>query len=432
MANDYIKLFPRMLKFPTNPSSQPPGRIFYGWFIVASAGLVVFCTGPGQSYVFSVFIDSIIADTGLSRTGVSVLYLASTALSALLVTFVSRLADWYGPRVMLVVSGLGLGAACFGMATAMHTLLFFVAFAALRALGQGSLSISCVLLVNQWFVSRRGRAVAMMTMGAVASTAMFPPFAKFLIDSVEWRGAYAVLGALVIAIIVPVAILVVRNRPEDMGLFPDGSAQAPVSETRQASAATRRRASVYRSPGFWLLATALSTPSLVSTALIFHQASIFEENGLSATVAAGVFAVYSASSAVSSLCAGFAADRIGPNALVVFSMATLMVTLVLAMVTMSLFVAVIYVLMMGVSAGSYIVVQSTIWAHYYGRHGLGRIQGPAMTLSVCASAIGPLPLAVLHELTGTYTLGMLLMMALPLLSLAVLFLARPRGSAGPG
>ena len=421
-----------MQQASANTPPRPGGRIFYGWFIVASAGLVVFCTGPGQSYVFSVFIDSIIEDTGLSRTGVSVLYLASTTVSALLVTIVSRMADRFGPRIMLVVAGLGLGGACFGMAAATHMLLFFLAFASLRALGQGSLSINCILLVNQWFVSRRGRAVGMMTMGAVLSTALFPPFAKFLIDSIEWRGAYAVLGALVAGLIVPVALLVVRNRPEDMGQFPDGSDRPPASETSQPASAARRRASVYRSPSFWLLAAALSTPSLVSTALVFHQASIFEENGLSATVAAGVFTIYSASSAVSSLAAGFVVDRIGPNLLVVFSMATLLASLALVVVTDSLLIAVIYVVMMGVSAGSYIIVHSTIWAWHYGRHGLGRIQGPAMTLSLCASAVGPLPLAVFRELTGTYTLGMLLMMALPVLSIVVaLVVRRPESGSQP-
>ena len=102
-------------------------------------------------------------------------------------------------------------------------------------------------------------------------------------------------------------------------------------------------------------------------------------------------------------------------------MATLVATLALGVVINSLYVAVIYVVMMGISSGSYIIVHSTIWAHYYGRHGLGRIQGPAMTLSVCASAVGPLPLAMFQEFTGSYTQGMLAMMALPVLSLPCCF-----------
>ena len=398
---------------PAGISPGPGRRIFYGWFIVAAAGLVVFSSGPGQSYVFAVFIDSIIQDTGLSRTGISVLYLASTILSAVLVTFVSRLADRFGPRLMLVAAGLGLGAACFGMATATHVLLFYLAFAALRALGQGSLSINCILLVNQWFVSKRGRAVGIMTLGAMLSTALFPSFARFLIDSIDWRGAYAVLGAVAVGLIVPVALLVVRNRPEDVGLYPDGSSQPPVSETRQAMPGIQRRTRVYSSPGFWLLALSLSSPSLITTALMFHQASIFQENGLSATLAAGAFAVFSVSSTASSLVAGFVSDRIGPKSLLVFSMATLVATLALGVVINSLYVAMVYIVMMGVSSGSYIIVHSTIWAYYYGRHGLGRVQGPAMTLSVCASAVGPLPLAMFQEVTGTYTIGMMAMMALP-------------------
>ncbi len=415
----------------TGSSLQPGRRIFYGWFIVAAAGLVVFSTGPGQSYVFSVFIDSIIEDTGLSRTGISVLYLASTLVSAVVVTFVSRLADRYGPRIMLVAAGLGLGAACFGMAAATHILIFFIAFASLRALGQGSLSINCILLVNQWFVSLRGRAVGMMTLGAMLSTALFPSFARFLIESIDWRGAYVVLGAVAVGLIVPVALFVVRNRPEDVGLFPDGSSRPPASETRQAMPGVHRHAKVYSSPSFWLLALALSSPSLITTALMFHQASIFQENGLSATLAAGAFAIFSVSSAVSSLAAGFVSDRVGPKALLFFSMATLVAALALAVVINSLFAAVVYVVMMGVSSGAYIIVHSTIWAYYYGRHGLGRVQGPAMTLSVCASAVGPLPLAVFQELTGTYTLGMIAMMALPALSLPVLFFTRPGGTNQP-
>ena len=393
--------------------------------------MVIFSSGPGQSFVFSVFLGSIIEDTGLSLTGATSLLTASTVASAVLVTVVSRLADRYGPRIMLVAGGLGLGAACFGMATATNLILFFFAFAALRALGQGSLIINCILLVNQWFVSRRGRAISIMTLGVVLSTAIYPPVARFLIDTIGWREAYAVLGAVAIGLIVPAALFVVKNRPEDAGLFPDGSSQPPVSETRQAMAGARRDTRVLTSATFWVLALSLGSPGLVTTGLIVHQTFLFQENGLSATLAAGVFPIYSASSAVSSLASGFVADRVGPKALFVFSMATLLAALALAVVMDSLFVAVVYVVVMGVSLGAFIIVHGTIWAHYYGRHGLGRVQGPSMTISVCASAIGPLPLAVFQDQTGTYTVGLMAMMALPVLAAAGLVFARPGGTNRP-
>lgn len=386
---------------------------------------MVFSSAPGQSYVFSIFIDSIIEDTGLSRPGISALYMASTGMSAVLVAIVSRLADRYGPRAMLVAIGLGFGGACFGMATATNIVLFYIAFASLRALGQGSLTINSILLVNQWFVSRRGRAIALMGLGAVLSNAIFPPFARFLIDDFGWREAYAVVGVVAIVLIVPVALLVVRNRPEDAGLFPDGSTEPPISETRRALSGAPRNTRVFSSLSFWLLALSLGTPGLVSTALVFHQTDIFAEKGLSATLAAGVFVIFAGSSAVSSLLAGFVVDRTGPKILYAFSMAALLVSLVLAVSIDSVFMAVVYVLMMGVSGGAHHIVQGVIWAHYYGRHRLGRVQGSAMTINFCASANGPFPLAVFHDLSGSYTLGMVVMMALPVLSVAALIKARP-------
>ena len=395
---------------------------------MAAAGLVVFSSGPGQSHVFSIFIDSIIEDTGLSRPGISALYMASTAMSAVLVAFVSRLADRYGPRTMLVAIGMGFGAACFGMATATNLVLFYIAFASLRALGQGSLGINSILLVNTWFVSRRGRAIALMGLGAVLSSAIFPPFARLLIDNFGWREAYGVIGVVAVLMIIPVTIFVVRNRPEDMGMFPDGKDEPPISETRRAAEGVPRDRRVFSSINFWLLALSLGTPGLVSTALVFHQTSIFEEKGLSATLAAGVFVIYSGSSAVSSLLAGFVVDRIGPKALYAFSMASLLVALILVAAVDSVSMAVVYVLVMGVAGGSHHIVQGVIWAHYYGRYGLGRVQGSAMTINFCASAVGPLPLAIFHDLTGTYTVGMVVMMVLPVLSILALTKTQPGGT----
>jgi len=390
----------------------------------------VFSSGPGQSYVFSIFIDSIISDTGLSRPGISALYMLSTAVSAVMVWLVSRMANRTGFRVMLVVVGFAFGAACFGMATATNLFLLYVAFASLRALGQGSLSINAILLVNQWFVSYRGRAIAFMGLGAVLSTAIFPPLARVLIDTLGWREAYAVLGLLVMVLIVPVSLLLVRNRPEDMGLLPDGRRQPSPALARQGIAvpqedgpSTNRR--VLSSLSFWLLALPLATPGIVSTALVFHQTSIFQEAGLTATLAAGVFVIFAVSAAFTSVIGGFVVERASPKLLYGFAMLMLLLALLLAFLINSVLIAVLYVLAMGIANGSHQIVQGVIWAHYYGRNRLGSIQGPAMMIGICGSAIGPFPLALLHDLTGSYSTGMLLMMSLPILSLVSIFFARP-------
>lgn len=402
------------------------GSFFYGWVIVVVGAFVAFSSGPGQSFVFSIFIDSMIEDTGFSRSTISGLYTVSTGVSALMVAVISRMADRWGARSNLILVGLGFGAACFGMAFSAGFAAFYLSFAGLRALGQGSLTINATLLVNQWFVTKRGRAIALMGLGFPLSNAVLPPLSRYLIDTIGWREAYAVLGIIVVLLVVPAAILLVRNRPEDVGLYPDGADEPPLIEQAvgyNAAAAASRP--VLTSPAFWMLALPLATPGLVVTALVFHQTSIFEENGLSATTAAAVFVVFAIASASTSLIAGFVVERVGPARLFNVAMLGLFGVCMLALVINSTWMAILYVVGMGVTGGTQRIVQGVIWAHYYGRMGLGRVQGSAMMVGITGAAIGPLPLSLFRDLTGNYDLGIIVMATLPVLSILVITLGRP-------
>ena len=399
-------------------------RFFYGWVIVVVGALVAFSSGPGQSFVFSIFIDSMIEETGFSRSELSGLYMVSTGLSALMVAIVSRMADRVGTRLMLVLIGVAFTGACFGMAFAVGFVAFYLSFSALRALGQGALTINATLLVNQWFVAHRGRAIALMGLGFPLSNAILPPLSRFLIDHLGWRDAYAVLGVIVLLLIVPAALLLVRNRPEDVGLFPDGADAPPPSEQARPGLPDVDDRRVLSSLTFWLMAAPLATPGLVTTALIFHQTSIFEERGLSTTLAAAVFVVFAFASASTSMVAGFVVERTGPRALFIFAMGMLLAVLALSLAVNSAWMAVVYVAAMGIAGGSMRIVQGVMWAHYYGRFGLGRVQGSAIMIAITGAAIGPFPLAVFRDFTGTYQAGIITMATLPALSIVVLLLAR--------
>ncbi len=396
---------------------------FYGWVIVGVGFLIAFSSGPGQSYVFSVFLDSIIEDTGLSRTAVSALYAVGTGLSALAVAWVSRMADRFGPRLVVILVAGALGAACFGMAFARGFAAFFAAFAALRALGQGSTPINATLMTAQWFVARRGQAMAVMGLGFAASLALMPPLSRALIDALGWREAYAALGVLVWLLVIPAAALFARDAPEQLGLHPDG-AGGPPREPVTVAAGGRDERRVLTSPAFWLLALPLTTSPFVVTALVFHQAGIFAERGLGAGVAAGVFVPFAAASAGASALAGLAIDRAGPRPLFVLAMLLLLAGLGASRLIEGLASAALYAAVLGAGGGVQRIVQSTIWAHYYGRRGLGRVQGSATSIMILMSAIGPLPLAAIEGAAGSYAPGVALMAALPALSILGVLLAR--------
>jgi MFS family permease len=390
--------------------------------------VAAFASGPGQSYVFAIFLDPLLADTGLARTTVSALYALGTGVSAAAALVVSRLVDRFGPRVMLTVIAAGFGAACFGMSVASGALGVLLGFAALRALGQGSLPVTGNLLVAQWFVRMRGRALALVSLGFAASNALFPPLAQQLIATIGWRASYRVLGVAVWLLVIPAALLVVRNRPEAVGLLPDG---LPPEEgaPAQTPGRTETGRAIWRTTPFWLLALPLTAGPFVITALVFHQASIFVEHGLAREVAAGVFTAFAIAAATASTLGGFAIDRFGPRPVLFASLGLLCGgTLGLAWIDSPL-TAALYASVMGCAGGAQAVVGGAIWAHYYGRDRLGSIQGAAAMVGITASALAPLPLAALQQATGSYQTGIFVFAALPLLCAALLSRFRPPASA---
>lgn len=405
------------------------GRPFYGWAVVAVATLAAFFSGPGQSYVFSVFVDPIIRDTGLGRVEVSTLYALGTAVSAVMVVVVARLVDRFGARVMLAAIGIGLGAACFGMSFAAGPLLLFFGFAALRALGQGSLPVTANMLAARWFVKRRGRAVAVVALGIAASNAVLPPATQALIGTFGWRGAYLALGTLVVAVLVPLALLIVRDRPEDVGLYPDG-AQAPPAEKPQASDGafdgseeTGPRGLVMLSVDFWLLALPVAAAPFIVTALVFHQISVLGEVGIEPATAASAFVPFAIAAAASTVVAGFLADRFGPRTPLFASLALLLAALSVLGLAHSVALVVLYAAALGAASGFQSVASGATWAHFYGREKLGRVQGPATMVMISGAAVAPLPLAAIYQASGSYALGLVVMGAIPLVCfvLALLF-----------
>ncbi|MDA0270194.1 MAG: MFS transporter [Chloroflexi bacterium] len=422
-----------------NGSRLRVGRPFYGWWVVGVGALVAFSSGPGQSFIFGVFLDSLIEDTGLSRTAISGLYAIGTGVSAFMVFTVSRLADRWGARITLIGAATALGFACFAMSWAQGAFMVFLAFSALRALGQGSMTINATLLTAQWFVAKRGRAVAAMGLGFPLSAAILPPMTRYLIDTIGWREAYGVLGVMVWVLVLPGALFIVRDRPEQMGLHPDGADSPPAAEVAAASAAAEATANgatiapprVLSSPRFWLLALPLATPSLVVTGLIFHQTGIVEENGLSAQTAAALFLPYAVLSASISVVAGFAIDRLGPKVMFAISMSLLLCAMGVAQVMNSLGVAILYAMLIGATNGTTRIVAGVTWAHYYGREGLGRVQGSASMIGIAASAFGPLPFAFLQGLFDGFRPGIALMALMPAMAIFAVLLAKPPGEDSP-
>jgi len=403
---------------------------FYGWVVVAASALAQFISGPGQTFLISVFIDPVISELGWSRTLVSSLYTAGSLTAGVAVIFVGRLLDRYGARIMLLAVGVLFGLAALWMSTVDHPVKLYVGFAALRTLGQGSLGLISTTLIALWFVRLRGRAMAIGAIGAAISMATFPIMAHALISHTGWRNTWVVLALVIWVVLVPI-VLLVRRSPESVGLLPDGKPAQQLKEQAvdaRASIAQEVNFSLseaLHTRSFWLLLFATSALPLITTGLCFHQISLLTIKGIQAGVATAVFSIIGPSQLLGTFIAGFMADRFPNRYLLVAGQVLLGMAMLWIFLIASSWQAFIYGAILGLSMGFIMNIAAVIWPNYYGRLHLGSIRGVSMASTVAFAALGPLPFGLVYDITGDYSLAILVLLALPVSCAVAALLALP-------
>lgn len=203
-------------------------RWFPGWTMLGISGAAQFMSAPGQSYSVAAFKDPMQTGLNVSETQYSFAYACATVVSACLLPYVGKLVDRFGARIMLSAIAAGLTAACWMMSHVDSLNELYFGFIFVRSLGQGALSLVSVWIVGEWFERRRGIATALAGLGGGLSVMVIPLFNNWLIENYAWQSAWQGLSCGVWAMLMIPAVLILRDRPEDLGLHPDGL--TPVSE----------------------------------------------------------------------------------------------------------------------------------------------------------------------------------------------------------
>ena len=190
-----------------------------------------YMSAPGQSYSVAAIKDPMRTGLDISETDFSLAYGCATLLSAALLPTFGRLVDRFGARVMLPLIATGLGAACLQMSRVSSLTDLYISFAFVRTLGQGALSLVSVWLIGEWFEHRRGMATAIAGLGGGLSVMTIPLINNQIIEHFGWQSNWMALGIAAWIILVLPGILLIRDRPEDLGLQPDGLEPAPPQES---------------------------------------------------------------------------------------------------------------------------------------------------------------------------------------------------------
>ena len=282
-----------MLSRPTTakPPFQLPNGIFYGWVIVAVSFLGNWITSTLNPVVFSIFIVSIRDELHISLGTLAWCITARQVSAGIAAPVLGSLVDRYGPRWLGVGCALWAGTCMVAVSFAanvwwLYVLFFIAGFSGFGVFGGGQI-LTGVPPAN-WFLAKRGRAVSYATMGGGLGTASWVIISTYLLTIMTWRDAWFLYGLLIIGLLVPTYGLLMRRRPEDVGLYPDG-ASAPVRAAQQTTSTpapieethfTLKQA--MGTSALWLMTLAFTFHTFATNSILFLRVPYWTDLGVSA------------------------------------------------------------------------------------------------------------------------------------------------------
>jgi MFS family permease len=408
---------------------------FYGWLIVA----VVFVTmaiGVNARTAFSLLFPPILAEYGWQQGATAGAFSFGFLVSAALSPLLGRLMDRKGP---VWVMELGTLAIVLGLFLATYASQPWHLYLTLGVLvGAGSVATGYTgqaLYLPSWFVRHRGLAISIGYAGAGGGSIVLMPWVQHLIAVSGWRSACIALSLLALLLLAPLNLLL-RRRPEDLGLAPDGD---------RAGGPVRRRALEVVDPAWvaidWTLARALRTArfwwvALGSFAALFawyavqvHQTKYLIGIGFSPETAAWALGVVSLAGIPGQIAMGALSDRIGREPVWATGCLGFVLTYLLLIAlgrwpSAALLWAM--VLAQGVLGYGVTSVLSAITAEIFEGKQFGAIFGTVMLGAIMGGAAGPFVVGVLHDHTGSDMPGFIVALAFSAFSALAIYIAAPR------
>lgn len=412
-------------------------RYFYGWKIVGATFLSRFSFASGNASVLGLFFTPLHSEFGWSRTVISAVLSLARLFEGLTSPLLGPIIDRYGPRMPMVIGGILLSLGFVSLSLMANLWQFYLIRGVFMAAG---FALTGMLVTNtavsNWFIRRRGRAIATAGMGTNAGMLIIAPVTVGIIAVWGWQAAWLFFAVLAwIVVVIPSAILM-KRRPEDIGLQPDGDlpadSNASDNPSRQGTAtraaageAVWTRREVIKTPAFWLLITGISSSMLAFQGVNISIAPYAEDLGFGAANIAALLMVRSLATLAVAPGWGILSERVdSPLVRVSPFFIQMLASAFLAMADRSVMLW-LGVVFYGAGFSGMMIVQEVIWANYYGRLTLGTVRSTSLPLQVLIAGGGPVLINVVFDIAGSYRPAYTAFIGLYLLAALLVWFARP-------
>ena len=416
-------------------TGQRKSRIFYGYYLVAATFVfMLVCIGCG-SYAFSLFVRPLEAAFGWGRGQVMLGFTIFFITMGVTSPGVGRLVDRYGARTVIPLGAVVMGVGFVIVSQMSQLYLFYIGYVLIGAGASGMGQVPSSAIISNWFKKRRGMAIGFMAAGIGGGGFVMAPVVGYLITEFGWRTAYFSMAVIIWVVSIPLALLVVRTKPSEMGLYPDGAGKpleaaqgAPV--LKDATSFTLKQAT--HTPTFWLIVVSFLFGCFASMGLTQAPVPFFEDIGYSTQTAAAALGVMGVGSAIGKVLFGWMCDRIQPKyAWAIGQALQAGAALVLLNISAESSQMLIWAwaVLLGLGVGAWLPTLSMLGSTNFGLLAYGAIFGALNLAQSTGTATGPFFAGLMFDATGTYywvfvTFALMYAVGIP----TILLVKRPKSS----
>jgi MFS family permease len=407
---------------------------FYGWIIVAVT-FVTMAIGVNARTAFSLFFPPIIDEFGWERGVTAGAFSFGFVVSGAVSPLIGRLMDRAGPRAVME---LGVALMAGGLLLAPLTTQPWHLYVTIGVMvGAGSICLGYSgqsLFLPNWFNRRRGLAMGSAFAGVGIGSMTLLPWVQHMIEQTGWRTACTAMGIVVLVVLAPINLLL-RKRPEDIGLQPDGDAapsatSQPVSYVVDSAWAgidwTLGRA--LRTARFWWISLGYFGGLYIWYAVQVHQTKYLLDIGFSPSVAVWALGAVSLLGIPGQIALGHLSDRVGREWIWTVSCLGFAICFA-ALVALASFpsLMLVYVMVLAQGALGYgltSIMGAVVLEIFQGRQ-FGSIFGSVMLAALAGGAAGPWVTGFLHDLSGSYNSAFVIGIGVCVLSSVAIWMASP-------
>jgi MFS family permease len=407
---------------------------FYGWVIVAVT-FVTMAIGVTARTSFSLLFPPIVTEFGWERGVTAGAFSFGFLVSGAMSPLIGRMMDRFGPRAVMELGVFLMGS---GMLLAPLTTQPWHLYLTIGVLvGGGSICLGYSgqsLFLPNWFVRRRGLAIGIAFAGVGIGSIIILPWVQLMIERTGWRTACTAMGILVLVALAPINLLL-RKRPQDIGLEPDGDA-APNATSRPVSnivdpawaAIDWTLARAMRTRRFWWIALGYFCGLYIWYAVQVHQTKYLLDIGFNPGVAAFALGLVSLLGIPGQILLGHVSDRLGREAIWAASclgFAICFAALIALAYAPTLLLLYIMVAAQGALGYGLTSIMGAVVLEIFEGKQFGSIFGSLMLVALAGGAAGPFVTGILHDIYGNYIAAFTIGIGVSLLSAVAIWLAGP-------